>query len=165
MLAKEPGAWSPAWKQLPGISNDDLTTGEEGFIQGKAWSTYTDMGGQNVVFEGKTPNGEFLDTTFAIHFTEARIQETIIGIFLRNDIVLYDQGGIDLILTGVQATLLRLSANPNPIYRPETVVVTPILVDDVDDADKAIRRLTGIAWTAKLSGAIHGATVSGTVTL
>ncbi len=168
MLARQPGAATWAFKTLSGISANALTSAEENYVLSKNWTSYTRTAGLNITYEGKTPNGGFIDTTVAITFVEARGQEAVFGLLYSQEQVPYTQQGIDLVVSTYQAVLDNATASkrPNPIFNPSPrPLVEPILEADVSSTDKSTRRLTGLRWSGKLAGAIHGATVAGTVTV
>lgn len=168
MLARQPGAATWAFKTLAGISADALTSSEENYVLSKNWSTYTRTAGLNITYEGKTPNGGFIDTTVAITFIEARGQEAVFGLLYSQEAVPYTQQGIDLVVSTYQAVLDNATApkRPNPIFNPSPRPLVEAIVEaDVSSTDKATRRLTGLRWSGKLAGAIHGVTVAGTVTV
>lgn len=168
MLAKQPGSATWAFKTFSGVAISRLTSSEENYVLAKNFSSYARTAGVNITYEGKTPSGGFIDTTVSITFIEARGQEAVYAALISLDQVQYTQQGIDFIVSAYQKVLDDATApkKPNPIFNPSPrPLVEPILEADVSSTDKATRRLTGLRWSGKLAGAIHGVTVTGTVSV
>jgi len=168
MLAKQPGSATWTFKTLAGVAVSRVNSAEENFVLAKNWSSYTRVAALNILYEGKTPSGGFIDATISISFTEARLQEAIYGLLYSLDVVPYTQQGIDMVVASAHKILDDATSpkRPNPIFNPKPrALVEAILESGVTIADKATRRLTGVRWSGKLAGAIHGVTVAGTVTV
>lgn len=171
VLPEQPGTVTWAFKQLAGITYDNLSDEESSAIRAKRGSTYESGGGISITFEGATPAGEFLDLVVSTDFLNARIAEDVYAFLAKAKIVLFNQKGIDATLGVAQNRLNKSTKNPNPILSTDVDAegvslapsVVPILVSEVDAADKTTRRLTGITWFGKFNGAIHGGDISGTI--
>lgn len=173
VLPQNPGAVTWAFKQLSGITYDNLEDEESSNIRAKLCTTYELGGGIPITFEGATSGAEYLDLVVATDLINARVSEDVYAFLAKNPIVLYNQAGIDAVLSVVQNRLNKFTGTPNPILSTDldadgntlAPTVDPILVSDVDTSDKATRTLTGITWRGTFNGAIHKVEISGTIGL
>lgn len=155
ILSADPGSATPAWKSLSGVSVDTLQTAQSNAILAKNASAYVSEMGVNFTFEGKTPSGQFLDTTRAGHWLYARMQERLVQLFASADIVPFTDSGIQLVVTAMKS-ILDL-ATTNGILSPDVpYTVSYPKAASVSVANRANRRLPDIKIAAQLAGAIHG---------
>ncbi len=166
-LPKNPGKSTWAHKTLATIPADSLSSGERSAINGKKWSWYSRVGGVNVTFEGATPAGEFIDLIHQTDFVTARVKEAVFGVFVNNDKVPQTDAGIESVLSAVRGVLRQCEdTGPGadyPIFAPGTIVVDPLTMDDIVDADRVLRILRGIKFQARFTGAFHRAVINGRV--
>lgn len=171
VLPENAGAVTWAFKTLAGVTYDNLDDTESANIRAKRATTYEQGAGLNLTFEGATAAGEFGDLVVSTDFINARVAEDMFAFLKQNKIVLFNQKGIDSLISVAQNRLNRCTKNPNPILSTDVdaegvsvaPTIEPILVSEVDASDKATRRLTGITWFGRFNGAIHGADISGTI--
>lgn len=166
-LPKNPGQSTWAHKTLETIPADSLTSGERSAIEGKRWSWYTNVGGINVTFEGKTPAGEYLDLIHQTDFVTARVKEAVFGAFTNNDRIPQTDAGIETILSTVRGVLKQCEdTGPGasyPIFAPGTIVVDSLTMNDIATADRVNRILRGVKFQARFSGAFHKVVINGRV--
>lgn len=168
-LPTDPGSITWAFKTLGGVSADSLSPTFETAIATKRGSTYTNVGGVNVTYEGKTGTS-FLDIIRTTDWIEARVKESVFsGLVNAEKIPFTDKGGA--ILQGLILAPLNQGAREDdsgpfvgsdPALAPYCIVP---LVADILAADKAARQFTGIQFGATLTGAVHSTTIQGTLSL
>ena len=170
VFAMQPGTATFALKTLVGVTYSNLEDEESANIRAKKWSTYERGNGISITYEGATPKGEFLDLVWSTDLVNARVSEDVYGFLAQNQIVTYDQAGIDSVLMVAQTTLNRMTKAPNPIFSTDlengvslAPKVEPILIEDTTAADRSTRRLSSITWNGRFKGAIHGADIAGTI--
>ncbi len=164
LLPKDPGSYTAHLKNLVGITADTLSPSEAATVRDKFGTTYTAEAVGNRTNGGKVPSGSYLDTSIGLHFAGARIKENLLGFLDKQDAAPFVQDTIDGAIQTLEATLTDCTKRPNLIFRPGTVNVDPVDVEEVDPADLASRNLP-LTWSAITAGAIHTIAVSGTVSL
>jgi Protein of unknown function (DUF3383) len=164
MLAADPGSATPAFKSLPGVSADILRTGEITAIEAKNASWYAPKHGQNITFEGKAPSGRFLDTTRFVDWLEETIQVDVFSLLINNPKVPFTQAGLDSIGLKIEGALVKGGvAGGVDLASPYSVTV-PVL-SETDPNDRALRRARVFKFRCRLTGALHGVVVEGTVSV
>lgn len=144
-----------------------LSDSEAAAVLAKNGNTYTTLGSQGDIQEGTVAGGDFVDNVRNIHCMHARIQELYIG-KLQGDGYAMTEAGIskanndllNLLQSWTKAPLNML--DPDPTFAP--TVTTP-LITDLSDADKAIRHLPDVEFTARMQGGIQLIDVIGSVTV
>jgi hypothetical protein len=163
-LGRDPGAATPAFKTLAGISADTLRAGEKSALAAKFFTRYIRQGGQNITFEGKTPSGRYIDVTRNVDWLDAEVRANIFGVFVNNPVVPYSDVGISLIRGAVEQALKTgqeigvIATDPAPVVSVPKVLQT-------NPADRAARILRNVLFTARLNGAIHRVIVRGSVSV
>ena len=163
-LGRDPGAATPAFKTLAGITADDLRTGEKTALAAKNFTRYMRQGGANITFEGKTPSGRYIDVTRNVDWIDAEVRANIYAAFLNNPVVPYTNAGI-LIIKGAVEQALKTGIEKGIIANDTPYTVTVPAVADTLAADRAARILRNVAFTARLAGAIHKTIVRGNVSV
>lgn len=163
-LTTQPGEATWCFASLAGVAADVLTDTKKSAIEGKTANHYTEVGGVDIVWEGKTFAGEYIDVTVFLDWLRIGMQEDLFAAISTPLKVPYTDAGAGIVESVMQARLARgiavggLAADPAPI-------VTVPKVADVDVADRANRHLPDCEFEARLAGAIHKLTVSGRVTV
>lgn len=160
----DPGSETWAFKTLAGVTVDNWTDSEKGYLNGKNADYYVPLAGVNVTLNGKVAGGEYLDVIRFIDWLTARIQEEIFGNLVRQAKVPFTDKGIAVIESAVRAVLER-GVKAGGIASSQDYTVTVPKSADVSANDKAARSLTGVHFTAVLAGAIHAVEIAGNVTL
>lgn len=163
-LPKDPGSDTWANKTLVGIPSYALTDTEESNLQAKRALYYTNIAGIDMTSGGMVAGGEWVDVVRGIDWMTARMQERIVALQAQNEKIPFDDGGIEAvkgeviaqIKDGIRVKLLTSS----PAY-----AVSAPKAADVSDADKRLRKLPGVEFTAPLAGAILLVEISGTLTV
>jgi hypothetical protein len=149
---------------MKGVSVDSMSASEWTTIQGKNFTTYTEIGGRNVTFEGKTPSNEFIDITHFIDWLHAEIQQDVWDTLAANEKLPFTDEGIQTVVAAIEGAL-RKGVQRGGLKKDPMYAVTAPKVADVSLTDRANRKLPDIAFTAELAGAIHRLVIRGKVTV
>ena len=163
MLSKDAGSATWAYKTLTGFASDKLTLEDIQTIEAKHGNYYTLLSSRNVVLDGKTASGEYLDVIAGLDWLTNQIKTQIANSLILNDKIPYTNPGIAVI-----ESMLRNSLNTaadRDIIDKESIRVTIPDVRNISQADKQARKLPDVKFEARLSGAIHKVQIQGTVEL
>lgn len=155
-------------KTLRGVTVDTPSTTFETEALAQNGNTYTTILGLNVTTGGKTASGEFIDVVIGRDWLVARLKESTFGVITGSRRVPYTNGGVAMLVGAVEGVLRRAQGSldrPGFLDPEEDPIVTAPLVADVDPADRAARTFPDIGFSAKISGAIHNVTISGTISV
>lgn len=174
-------AYTAKFKNLKGIDAVNIDsaaiTAVTGFTPGTGQSTtaghcantYIDIGSRNFTIEGSTltPN-VFLDEIHATDWIISRTEEEVLGIFLNNSRIKFDDSGMQVLAGAVrsvmqQATRAGLVAEDlDPTtgdYAPAVVITVPS-VFDVPESQRKARIAPAITCRFRYAGAVHYSTVT-----
>jgi len=163
-LPYTPGSETMKFKTIVGVLPTKWTDTQLGYIKAKNANYYITVAGTSMFGEGKTCQGEFMDTIRFVDWLYANIQEEIFGILNREIKVPFTDDGVAQIESGIRAVLKR-GVNAGGLAKNPAFSVTVPLVADVSTLDKSARRLPDITFNATLAGAIHELDISGTVSV
>jgi len=168
----DPGGETWSLKSLAGITADGLTETEYTAVSGKNGNTYEKVRNISVTQNGKVAAGEWIDVIRFRDWLQEEMGTNIFTALKNSNKVSYTDAGIAIIESQMKKTLDKGvsvggiapveyddAGNKNPSY-----VVTVPLSSDITATVKASRVLTGVSFTARLSGAIHVVDVSGSLT-
>lgn len=178
-LSYKPGTATFAYKNLIGIAADNLDSSQTTALEAKRVTYYVDELEVPHTFEGRVPNGEFLDLRIASDLLAARIQERLFGRSLQEAAIPFTQAGID-IHRGLVLDVLKENTPDGPndpapaILAPREVdangtvieegpIVAPLSIKDTSTVDRANRELREITFSARFRGAIHKVFVEGRI--
>lgn len=170
LLPTDPGSVTWKFKQLVGVTVDDLTPTEKNAVlrneagTGKNANTYTRVGGVNITEEGSMASGEFIDIIRGVDWIQARIQERIYFQLVNLPKIPYTNAGAQVIVNEIEAVLAQAIGNDVLRADPAPVVTVPD-VQDIDPIDRGNRKLTTVEFEGQLAGAIHKVVIRGTVTV
>ncbi|MCD1264542.1 DUF3383 family protein [Shinella sp. AETb1-6] len=173
-------AYTAKFKYLPGIPAVNIgsaaLTAVTGFTPGVGQSeaaghmanTYIDIGSRNFVVEGSTLTANvFLDEIHATDWIIARTEEEMLGIFLNNPRVRFDDSGMQ-VLAGAVRTVMQQAIRAGIVandLNPETgdyeaaVQITVPSVFDVPESQRKARIAPNIECRFRYAGAVHYAVV------
>jgi hypothetical protein len=173
-------AYTAKFKNLPGIPAVNIgsaaLTAVTGFTPGVGQSeaaghmanTYIDIGSRNFVVEGSTLMANvFLDEIHATDWIIARTEEEMLGIFLNNARVRFDDSGMQTLAGAVRTVMqqaIRAGIVANDL-NPETgdyeaaVQITVPSVFDVPESQRKARIAPNIECRFRYAGAVHYAVV------
>ncbi len=151
---------------LAGIAPQNLSDTEIDAIHKKGGITFVTKAGDNVVTEGKTAGGEYIDIIdskdFVISNLEYQTQKTLNTMAK----IPYDNNGI-AILESVAVNVMRDAYNNGIIATNEdgtsAYTVSYAKRENVAEADKAARKYIGGQFAFVLAGAIHTVEITGEV--
>ncbi len=165
VLPDDPGSETWKFKVLAGIApDDDLTDTEITNLEFKNANYYKTVGGVAIVVEGKMAGGEYVDVTRFLHWTTARIQESVYSKLINVEKVPYTDAGVAIIEGAIREVLLQGVRVGGIAPDPEFEVSAP-LVRDIPSADRAARLLPDVSFNYTLAGAIHKVEVEGLVSV
>lgn len=167
MAPKTPGSATWKFKTVSGpVADDELTTTEKLNIQSKNGNIYNTIQGIAMFEEGVVASGEFIDIMRGTDLIQARIQEKVFGLFVTEDKVPFDDGGIEAVALQVDDILVNVGVANTILQGGDNApVVTVPALEDIADADRALRFLNEITFTGVYAGAIHKAQISGRLTV
>ena len=161
-------AGSRTWKfkELVGITPDILTSTEIANLNGKNANFYETVSNLNLITsEGVVVGGEFIDVIRGSDKLQVRIGERIFTRLANSEKIPFTTNGITVIESELRAEL-QISVNEGFISNdPNAITVTVPDIDSIDPADKALRFLQGLEFSAILAGALHKVQIDGTLTL
>jgi hypothetical protein len=179
-LADVAGSRTWAFKETIGSTARRYTTTERTNLTSKNANGYEPIAGRSVTFNGTVASGEFIDVIHGRDALDARILELCLLSQLKNKKIDFTTEGIDIFAANVRAALeefskptrryiarSRRNATTGEVETP-AYTVTPPLITDIADADRAARRIPeaqAIQWEATLAGAIHLVNIRGTLSV
>lgn len=161
-------AGSRTWKfkTLVGITPDTLTDSQIANLGGKNANFFETLSGVNVITsEAVVAGGEFIDIIRGSDELQVRMAEDIFTALIQSEKIPFTTNGIAVIENIVRGAL-QISVNNGFLSDdPNAITVTVPDIDAVPSADKAVRFLDGIEFTAVLAGALHKVQIDGKLTL
>lgn len=163
MLPTDPGSENWSYKSPAGVTVDNWTDTEKGYLDGKNANYFVTLGGVKVTMKkGMTAGGEYIDIIRGVDWMKARMAERIFGKLVNLPKIPFTDAGIELVATEVRA---QLSEGVRVGFIQAGFVVTVPKASEISDNDKAARLLTGIGFTAKVVGAVNEMEINGVITL
>lgn len=168
-----PGSFTFKFKNLKNITADALSSSEIATIKNKNMNSYIKkfevLGiGDAQLDNGVTASGDFIDHIESMDWVEFRIQYEIAKLLVTSEKVPYTNAGIQTVVVAV-TTALQDAFNNGIIGTNEdntpAFVVNYKNLNDIPQADRAARKLTGITFSYVEAGAIHEVTINGAVVL
>ena len=162
-LPKDAGSITWAFKDLVGIIPDDLTANEISNLESANANRFEAVAGGRTTFFGTVASGEYIDIIRGSDKLQTRIAERIFVDLLNTDKIPFTTQGIGVVEADIRAEL-DISIGENFLVDGSQVVTVPA-IDDVSSADKALRFLDNVTFSAQLAGAIHKVEIRGRLTL
>jgi hypothetical protein len=149
------GSETHAFKTISGSTPDPLSDSQFANVQAKNGNVYIVFSSANRLMEGKVSSGKFADL---VRFTFWQVADVQVSVATATadapGKLAMDDEGIAVIQSATLASLKRGVSRKGLRSNPPPVVNAPG-VEDVPDADRAARNLTGITAVAYYAGAIH----------
>lgn len=162
-LPKDPGSITWAFKKLVLITPSALSENATTNLRAKNINFYEDIANANQTSNNAVvAGGEFIDVIRGSDWLGARMAERIFTRLVNSEKVPFTSAGISSIETDVRA---QLDAGVVASFITADYTVTVPNIDDIDPADKAVRFLDGITFSAPLAGAVHKVQIDGKLTL
>jgi hypothetical protein len=154
-----------AYKQLAGVTSNELTTTQYNNILAYDANTYTTVGGVGVTTKGTSAEGQFIDVATTLDWTYFRILEALFSVLVGTSTKIpYTDAGIAQFLNTLESVMRRGQVYGH--FDPSTAVtVTAPLVKNIDKNLIEQRILPDLLATARLSGAIHKVIVKAKVSV
>ena len=162
-LPKDPGSITWKFKSVAGVAVSTLSSNELNNLAAKNVNNYVRIAGNNMMQEGVTASGEFIDITRGIDFVAQRLQERVFGTAIRLPKIPFTDPGVSIIEGDVRAN--NALAISQSIFVDGSTTVTVPAVADTDPNDRAVRLLQTVEFTGVLAGAVHKVVMRGTVTV
>lgn len=168
----DPGTETWNLKELAGIVPTVLSTQEKDELAELNVSTFLRYAGTNCFMGGKTAAGEWIDVIRFRDWLKNEMQINVFNALKTNKKVPYTDAGIQM-LAGVMEAVLKkaqdiggIAPNQYDSYANPTYgyTLTVPKAQDLTEAERKSRKLTGCKWTARLAGAIHVVEISGYLT-
>lgn len=160
------------FKKLPGIPVTALTQNELDFLLANNGNAYVSIAGTNMVVNGTMASGEFFDVMHGVDWLQSEIAFRVFGKLATLPKVPYANVGMQILVNevrlalqqGVNNGLLAAQFDDDGVLLDAFEVSVPSVLT-VSEANRSARIAPPISFTARLSGAVHTATVNGTVTI
>lgn len=173
LLARQPGSYTGMFKNIVGIGTSSLTPTNSKNALDKNCNIYQLISGISMVRESTSGQGEFFDIIHFIDWIVSRLGEAVFGYLAKLDKVPFTSEG----LVGLKSVMdqigqLGISVGGfSPIsYNEDGTQIggfscTVPRIEDVLDADRSARKLTGVKFRGFLAGAIHAVEMVANITV
>ena len=160
-LPVDPGSDTWAFKTLAGVTVRPPTTTQRSAVLSKNGNVHERKNGVAVTFPGKTALGEWVDVTRGLDWQRARMQEALFALQTANGKVPFTDEGIRLVAAAIFGVLSD-GVDVGLYARDPKPTVTAPRASAVSSASRSARALPSVTFAARLAGAIHTITVTGT---
>tara|TARA_R110000822_G_scaffold84867_3_gene199031 strand:- start:12459 stop:13940 length:1482 start_codon:yes stop_codon:yes gene_type:complete len=155
------------FKQLPGITVENLTVSEKLVLDSKNINAFSLIGDSSMYSESKMANGTFLDEVHGTDWLKNAVQTNVFGYMLTQETKYTDKGTASL-----EQQVIRAfdEARRNGLIAPGTTIdgeflpngykTTVIPVADVNQSEKEARQYNGLSGVVLGAGAIHGVQIN-----
>ncbi len=159
------------FKQLPGITQENLSSSEASILIGKGGNVFDSVGGNAMYTAGQQVNGRFTDEVHALAWLKSELEnEVFAAMYLASTKIPYTNGGVAILVQAMRGVLDRAYAGDvlgegqlsDGTIVPNGYIITTLPVSQVPTADKEQRLYNYLGFKALGSGAIHGVTINGT---
>jgi hypothetical protein len=163
-LPKDPGTLTWKFKPLVGNVADVLTGTELANLKAKNGNFFETVAGVSLITsEAIMVNGDFIDVTRTVDWTQVRIAERIFGRLSVVDKIPFTNQGIDIVVSEVRAQLEE--GADRGVFVRSSIIVTAPDVSEVSPGDKGGRILRDVDFSVQLAGAMHKIIINGKVTV
>lgn len=163
-LPFKPGEETMKFKTLVGTSPTVLTDSKLTQLRAKNANFYVTVAGVNIVQEGKTCYGEFMDVIRFVDWLYANIQEEVFAVLTQESKVPFTDPGVSQIESAIRSVLQRGVEVGGLAADPKYDVLVP-KVASVSSIDRASRTLPSVTFYGTLAGAVHNLQIAGTVSV
>lgn len=163
VLPDDPGSETWDDKSLAGIvATTYLTATHRVNLRARKCNFYPLIGGVGATQDGTIAGGTFgfIDVTRGLDWLEDDMTKAVMSCLLANEKIPFTNAGIAVIRSVVKASLKRAVAAG--VISDDFVITVPD-ISDISDADKALRNLPDVKWSATLTGAIQLVKITGVV--
>lgn len=167
----DPGSETWNLKSLNGVKESLLPAGKVHELKNAKTNFYRNIANKSVTQEGKVGSGEWIDVIRFKDWLLNKIQIEVFDFMTKNGKVAFNDSGITGIQNVLEAVLSaaqRLGGIDEDRYDENEnlergYIVTAPRSSNISAAEKKNRKLTGVSFVARLSGAIHEVAIRGTL--
>lgn len=165
-LPFDPGAETWKFARPAGVSAVSLTATHRVNLRAKKANTLQTVAGVNIMWEGTTVDGDFIDTTRGLDWLEDDMTKAVFGAMAGALKVPYTNAGLAFIENQIRGSLSRAISRGilSPDLADEPIITMPKIAN-ISANDKGIRLLPDVKWSARLAGAVHRVQINGTVSV
>lgn len=163
-LPQPAGSINWAWKQLSGVSPDQLTDNEQNVIKNKNGNYYISLAGLNLFFWGKGHYPEWIDTVRGSDWLAARVKERVATLLANTAKVPFTDDGIAQIVAEIYSQGEQAISRGFLAKDPAFTVTYPF-AKDIPAADKQARHLKSVTFRGTIAGAVNLVTLVGELDL
>lgn len=168
MLVKTIGSVDLDGKDVPSITKSDIDATEYGVLKENHINVALNKFGNVVVDGGDMAGGEKVDIILSEFWIKARMEEDLASLKINTPKIPYTDAGVSLLIdvantrlqVAVNRGIIALDADGNAEFE-----ITYIPVNEIPMNDRANRKYDGVAWEARLAGAIRTGTINGILTV
>ena len=158
----DPGSATWKFKDLTGITADNITQTQANTLDAVNCNYYSEFGSSAMFAEGTVASGEYIDIIRGVHWLESRIQEGVLAALVSNEKIPYTDVGFTVITNEVWA-VLRQGITNDFLVEDSNLSVSVPKKSAISSANVTIRKLPDVTFTATLAGAVHSVAITGTV--
>lgn len=163
MFSYEAGSASWAYKALSGVVADGLTANDRTAINSKNGNYFTRFGINNIVFEGKSAGGKWLDAVQGIDWLNNILKTSIANAFAQASKIPYTIDGLAIIENTLRYALSEAASRT--IIDKESIEIFLPQINDIAPDIRNSRMLPDVRFNARLTGALHRIKINGTITV
>ena len=158
------------FKQLPGITVEDLTQSQKAVLDSKNANAFIEVGASDMFSESYMASEVFLDEVHGIDWLQNAIETNVFGYLLtRTTKVPYTNKGlaaleqqvISALDEAVRNGLIAPGETIDGEFLPNGYKTTVIPVEDINQSDKEARHYPGLSFVVIGAGAIHSVQIDG----
>ena len=174
-LPDNPGAITWKFQTLAGIvaaTSAYLDSAERGYAEGKNANIYVTTAGVSHTSEGVMASGRFIDVTRGVDWLDARMEEAVFTQLVTLAKIPYTNAGLAVIESAIRKVLAlaleRRVISPLSDVDTTTDLDYTLTIPDVADiatASKTARLFPDITFRALVGNAVHGVTITGTLSV
>lgn len=167
VATKTVGSCTWKFKELTGITPEDLTAQERAGIENSHCIAYIQVDGRNETAEGFAMSGEYIDLLHGEIWVKVNVGNELQKLLQDNDKVPYDKTGISMVSARINYVLDLawkqgiIQTNDDTSKGMYEVTTTPRSAQSRDNLSR--RHYGGASFTYHASSAIHSLTIHGTV--
>lgn len=164
VLPLTPGSETWKFKTLSGVNPVATTSTHRVNLRAKTCNTIQTVAGRNITWEGNTLDGDFIDIQRGLDWLEDDMTKSVFEALAGANKIPYTNAGVALIEGKMRGTLKRAIAMGILTDDPAPVITVP-KVADVSVANRTLRLLPDMKFSATVAGAIHKVTIAGVVSV
>jgi len=163
MFSYEAGSASWAYKALRSVKPDNLSASERAAITAKNGNYLVQLGGSNIMLDGKCASGAWLDVVQGTDWLTNTLQTSIANVFATAAKIPYTTEGLAIIENMVRYVLSEAASRQ--IIDADSIEIYVPKIADIAPEVRGSRILPDVRFEARLTGAVHKVKISGTVSV